>query len=189
MIRNYKQHRPYIAPDCYIDDSAQVIGRVRIGAHSSVWPLVTIRGDVNNIEIGSHTNIQDNSVLHVTHEHAQSPAGGYPLIIGSQVTIGHNVILHGCRIGDYCLVGMGSCILDGAVIEDHVLIAAGSLVAQNKQVSSGYLWMGRPARPIRPLNEDELKWLEYSARHYSELKQDYLGQQTTEQFDQQQMFD
>ncbi len=173
-IRYYKDYYPQIADSCYIDDSAQVIGRVSIGAHSSVWPLVTIRGDVNEIRIGSYTNIQDNSVLHVTHEHPQSPEGGYPLTIGSQVTIGHGVILHGCTIGDRCLVGMGSCILDGAIIEDDVLIAAGSLVAQNKQVSSGYLWMGRPAKPVRQLNQQELAWLKYSAEHYRQLKQDYL---------------
>ncbi len=173
-IRNYKEHSPQLAKNCFIDESAQVIGKVDIGENTSVWPLVTIRGDVNTISIGKNTNIQDNSVLHVTHEHPASPPGGYPLQIGDNVTIGHGVILHGCRIGNQCLIGMGSSVLDGAVIEDNVLVAAGSLVAQNKKVSSGYLWMGRPAKPIRELTEEEMQWLKYSAQHYVKLKDDYL---------------
>lgn len=173
-IRKYKNTVPEIAGDCYIDESAQIIGDVHIGSNSSVWPLVTIRGDVNTIEIGCNTNIQDNSVLHVTREHPNSPEGGHPLIIGDNVTIGHGVILHGCSIGNNCLIGMGSCVLDGAVIEDNVLIAAGSLIAQNKKVTSGYLWMGRPAKPIRELNTEELHWFKSSADHYCRLKEDYL---------------
>ena len=173
-IRNYKGHTPTIGENCFIDESAQVIGKVNIGDNSSVWPLVSIRGDVNSIRIGKNTNIQDNSVLHVTHENPQSPAGGFPLDIGDDVTIGHGVILHGCKIGNHCLIGMGSSVLDGAVVEDNVLVAAGSLVAQNKKVTSGYLWMGRPAKPIRELTEDELNWLKYSSQHYVKLKDDYL---------------
>lgn len=174
-IRNYKDHCPVVGENSYIDPSAQVIGRVNIGNDVSVWPLVTIRGDVNHISIGDNTNIQDNSVLHVTHEHQASPEGGYPLTIGKNVTIGHGVILHGCRIGNNCLIGMGSTILDGAVVEDNVLIAAGSLVSQNKVVKSGYLWMGQPAKPFRELTQEELNWLQYSAEHYARLKNDYLS--------------
>ena len=173
-LRSYKQYQPIIPESTYVDPSAQVIGKVKVGDHCSIWPQVTIRGDVNHVSIGDNTNIQDSSVLHVTHEHPASPEGGFPLKIGNDVTIGHSVILHGCEIGNKCLVGMGSCILDGAIIEDNVLIAAGSLIAQNKRVKSGYLWMGRPAKPIRPLNEDELKWLDYSSQHYVTLKDEYL---------------
>ncbi len=174
-LRRFKDYEPKLGDDCYIDPSAQVIGRVEIANNSSIWPLVTIRGDVNSISIGENTNIQDNSVLHVSHEHEASPPGGFPLIIGNNVTIGHSVVLHGCQIGNNCLIGMGACILDGAIIEDNVLIAAGSLVAQNKRVKSGYLWMGSPAKPIRELNEDEKKWLIYSAQHYVKLKNEYLS--------------
>lgn len=173
-IRKYKNISPNIGKNCFVDDSAQVIGKVSIGDNSSVWPLVTIRGDVNTIDIGCCTNIQDNSVLHVTHEHPNSPKGGFPLTIGNNVTIGHGVILHGCSIGNNCLIGMGTSVLDGAIIEDNVLIAAGSLIAQNKKVSSGYLWMGRPAKPLRELTTEELVWLQYSAKHYVKLKNDYL---------------
>jgi carbonic anhydrase/acetyltransferase-like protein (isoleucine patch superfamily) len=173
-IREYKGISPTIGKDCYIDESAQVIGQVKIDDGSSVWPLVSIRGDVNSISIGKNTNIQDNSILHVTHENVQSPPGGFQLNIGDDVTIGHGVILHGCTIGNRCLIGMGSSVLDGAVIEDNVLVAAGSLVAQNKKVTSGYLWMGRPAKPIRELTDEELEWLKYSAQHYIKLKDEYL---------------
>ena len=173
-IRKYKGITPTIGKNCYIDESAQVIGQVKIDNDSSVWPLVSIRGDVNAITIGKNTNIQDNSILHVTHENVQSPSGGFPLNIGDNVTIGHGVILHGCNIGNQCLIGMGSSVLDGAVVEDNVLVAAGSLVAQNKKVTSGYLWMGRPAKPIRELTQDELDWLKYSAQHYIKLKDEYL---------------
>jgi len=173
-IRKYKGIKPSIGEGCYIDESAQVIGQVKIDSNSSVWPLVSIRGDVNSIRIGKNTNIQDNSILHVTHDNFQSPSGGFPLSIGDDVTIGHGVILHGCTIGNKCLIGMGSSVLDGAVVEDNVLVAAGSLVAQNKKVTSGYLWMGRPAKPIRELTTDELEWLKYSADHYIKLKDEYL---------------
>ncbi|MFK5986048.1 MAG: gamma carbonic anhydrase family protein [Pseudomonadota bacterium] len=173
-VRNFKDHAPQIGKDCFIDDSAQVIGQVEIGDNSSIWPLVTIRGDVNTISIGENSNVQDNSILHVSHEHSEGPPGGYPLQIGDNVTIGHGVILHGCSIGNQCLIGMGSSVLDGAVIEDNVLVAAGSLVAQNKKVTSGYLWMGRPAKPIRELTEKELNWLKYSAMNYVKLKNEYL---------------
>ncbi len=170
----YKDHIPDIGNNCFIDNSAQVIGQVTIGDDSSVWPLVSIRGDVNSIRIGKRTNIQDNSVLHVSHESIQTPPGGFSLFIGDNVTVGHGVILHGCSIGNNCLIGMGSNVLDGAVVEENVMIAAGSLIAQNKKVSSGFLWMGRPAKPIRELTEEEIDWIAYSAQHYQKLKDDYL---------------
>lgn len=171
-IRKFQDFTPSLGNGVYIDESAQVIGRVSLGDNCSIWPLVTIRGDVNTVTIGNNSNVQDNSVLHVTHEY-DGPGSGFPLTIGDNVTIGHGVILHGCTIGNNCLVGMGSKVLDGAVIEDNVFIAAGSLIPQNKRVTSGYLWMGSPAKPIRKLTDKELNWLEYSAQQYVKLKAEY----------------
>jgi len=172
-IRKFKGLEPTIGDNVYIDESAQIIGQVNIGNESSIWPLVTIRGDVNVVTIGENTNIQDNSVLHVTHEY-EGPGSGYPLTLGDNVTVGHNVILHGCTIGNNCLIGMGTKVLDGAIIEDNVFIAAGSLIPQNKRVTAGQLWMGSPAKPIRKLSEQELNWLQYSAKQYVKLKNEYM---------------
>ncbi len=173
-IRPFRGIWPQIGASCYIDPAAVVIGDVVIGEESSIWPLVAIRGDVNSIRIGSYTNIQEGSVLHVTHAHPQAPAGGYPLTIGDEVTVGHRVTLHGCMVGSRLLIGMGSTVLDGAVVGDGALIGAGSLVPPNKVVEGGYLWLGSPVKRIRPLTEEEQQWLIYSARHYSELKNHYL---------------
>lgn len=173
-IRPYKNTKPDITTDSYIDPAAVIIGDVHIGPECSVWPHVTIRGDVNRIYIGRRTNIQDGSVLHVTHPHPNIPEG-HALSIGDNVTVGHNTTLHGCTIGNRCLVGMGSTVLDGAVLEEGVLLAAGSLVSPGKVLEGGYLWVGSPARKARPLNEDEQAWLDYSADHYVRLMRDYLG--------------
>ena len=173
-IRNYKQHSPNIAEGVFIDESAQIIGRVEIGQDCSIWPNTTIRGDVNWIKIGARSNVQDGSVLHVTHDHAEKHPGGYPLIIGEQVTIGHNVVLHGCTIEDNCLIGMGAIILDGAHLERNVFLAAGALVAPDKHLESGYLYVGSPAKKARKLSDEEVEGLQYSANHYVKLKNDYL---------------
>ena len=173
-VRNYKQHSPNIAEGVFIDESAQVIGRVEIGQDCSIWPNTTIRGDVNWIKIGARSNVQDGSVLHVTHDHAEKHPGGYPLLIGEQVTIGHNVILHGCTIEDNCLIGMGAIILDGAHLERNVFLAAGALVAPGKHLESGYLYVGSPAKKARKLSDEEVTGLQYSANHYVKLKNDYL---------------
>ncbi len=172
-IRDYKEHSPKIGERAYIDEQAAVIGRCEIGADVSIWPMAVLRGDVNTIAIGARSNIQDGSVLHVTHEHPGTP-GGFPLVIGEEVTVGHNVTLHGCRIGDYCLVGMGSTVLDGAVLEPEVLLGAGSLVPPGKTLEGGYLWVGAPAKRARALTEEERGWLRYSAEHYVRLKDEYL---------------
>jgi len=172
-IRKFKGVEPTIGEHVYIDESAQVIGQVTIGKDSSIWPLVTIRGDVNVVTIGENTNVQDNSVLHVTHEY-EGPGSGFPLTLGDNVTVGHGVILHGCSVGNNCLIGMGTKVLDGATIEDNVFIAAGSLIPQNKRVTGGQLWMGSPAKPIRKLSEQELNWLQYSAKQYVKLKNEYM---------------
>lgn len=168
-IRDFKDKQPSIHLTTFVDDTALVLGDVQIGAHSSIWPLTVIRGDVNAISIGNNTNIQDNSVLHVTHDGPYNP-GGYDLKIGNNVTVGHRVILHGCEIQDNCLIGMGSIIMDGAVVNTQTIIAAGSLVTPNKKLESGFLWMGSPVKKIRPLSKDEIESIEYSALNYVELK-------------------
>ncbi len=174
-IRPFKQFTPDIGRDVYIDESAQVIGQVEIGADSSIWPNTSIRGDVNWIKIGANTSIQDGSVLHVTHDHTNKHPGGYPLTIGSQVTVGHNVVLHGCTIADNCLIGMGAIILDDAYLEENVFLAAGALVSPGKRLESGYLYVGSPAKKARALTDDEIEGLQYSADHYVKLKNVYLS--------------
>jgi len=172
-IRVYKGITPTVAASAYVDEQAAVIGDVHIGADSSIWPMCSVRGDVNIIRIGDRTNIQDGSVIHVTHQHMHNP-GGHASHIGDDVTIGHNVIIHGCRIENRCLVGMGSVILDGAVLRSNVFLGAGSLVSEGKELEGGYLYLGRPAKRIRELTDVEWKWFEYSAQHYVRLKNDYL---------------
>ncbi len=175
-IRKFENHTPDIHPSAYIDETALVSGEVTIGEDSSVWPMTVIRGDVNFIKIGKRTNIQDTSVLHVTHasnEHSVKITDsqiGYPLIIGDDVTIGHKALLHACTIGNRVLVGMGSIVMDGVVVEDETIIAAGSLIPPKKVLESGYLWVGSPAKKARELTEKEKKYLKYSAEHYVRLK-------------------
>jgi len=168
-IRHFENKQPDIDTTTFVDDTALVLGDVQIGKNSSIWPLTVIRGDVNAIQIGNNTNIQDNSVLHVTHDGPYNP-GGFALKIGTNVTVGHRVILHGCQIGDSCLIGMGATVMDGAVIEANTLIGAGSLVTPNKYLESGYLWMGSPVRRVRKLTDEEIESIEYSAQHYVKLK-------------------
>ncbi|MDH5358826.1 MAG: gamma carbonic anhydrase family protein [Gammaproteobacteria bacterium] len=168
-IRQFEDKQPDIHSSVFIDETALVVGDVQIGKNSSVWPLTVVRGDVNSIVIGENTNIQDNSVLHVSHAGPYNP-GGFDLKIGDNVTVGHRVILHGCQIKDSCLIGMGSTIMDGVIIEPHTIIGAGSLVTENKHLESGYLWMGSPARQVRKLRNEEIESIEYSAQHYVRLK-------------------
>jgi len=175
-LRTFKTYSAIVGKGVYIDPSAVVIGDVILKDHSSIWPLVVIRGDVNQITIGERSNIQDGSVLHVTHRSEKNPLG-HPLIIGDDVTVGHKVMLHGCRIGNRVLIGMGSIILDAAEIEDDVLIGAGTLIPSNKKLISGYLYMGNPVRQIRPLTNDEIKGLKKSAENYKNWKQDYIDSQ------------
>ncbi|GGD39485.1 gamma carbonic anhydrase family protein [Franconibacter pulveris 1160] len=180
VLRPYQTFFPQLGNRVMIDASSVVIGDVRIADDVGIWPLVAIRGDVNYVEIGSRTNIQDGSVLHVTHKSSYNPEGN-PLIIGEEVTVGHKVMLHGCTIGNRVLVGMGSIILDGAVIEDDVMIGAGSLVPQNKRLESGYLYLGSPVKQIRPLKEAEIEGLKYSANNYVRWKDEYLAQDNQSQ--------
>lgn len=164
---------PVIAERVYLHPSCQVIGEVKIGADASIWCNTVLRGDVNRIEIGRGTNVQDLSIGHVSHKTPDKPDGS-PLIVGDFVTIGHSVILHGCTIGNACLIGMGSIIMDDVVIPDHVMVGAGSLVSPGKVLESGMLYMGRPAKAVRKLTDEEIAYLRYSAEHYIRLKNDYL---------------
>ena len=175
VLRRYKDLFPVIGDRVMIDDSSVIVGDVRLADDVSIWPLVAARGDVNYIQIGARSNIQDGSVLHVTHKSAKNPEGN-PLIVGEDVTVGHKVMLHGCTIGNHVLVGMGSILLDGVVVEDDVMIGAGSLVPQHKRLESGYLYLGSPVKQVRPLKEAELEGLRYSANNYVKWKDDYLAQ-------------
>ncbi|WP_238082701.1 MULTISPECIES: gamma carbonic anhydrase family protein [Pseudescherichia] len=174
-LRSYKDLYPKIGLRVMIDATSVVIGDVRVADDVGIWPLVAIRGDVNYVQIGARSNIQDGSVLHVTHKSSYNPNGN-PLIIGEDVTVGHKVMLHGCTVGNRVLVGMGSILLDGVVVEDDVIIGAGSLVPQNKRLASGFLYLGSPVKQIRPLTEAEIAGLQYSANNYVKWKDDYLDQ-------------
>ncbi|MHB1757295.1 MAG: gamma carbonic anhydrase family protein [Leptospirillum sp.] len=166
MILPYKGILPKIAPSAWIAESAQVIGDTTIGKDSSIWFGAVVRGDVHRIRIGQRTNIQDLSVCHVTRNR-------FSLTIGSNVTVGHRVILHGCTLGNRILVGMGSIIMDGAVIGDDTIIGAGSLVTEGTIIPSGHLALGSPAKVKRTLTDEEKEWIRQSARHYISYSQNY----------------
>jgi carbonic anhydrase/acetyltransferase-like protein (isoleucine patch superfamily) len=168
----YRGIHPQLAAGAWVHPRASVIGEVSLGADASVWPGAVIRGDVNSIAIGEASNIQDNSVLHVSHKTPANPAGG-PLVIGARVTVGHTVILHACTIEDECLIGMGSIVLDRSVIQKHVLLGAGSLVPEGRVLESGYLYLGRPAKQVRALTDEEIAYFRYSAEHYVALARSY----------------
>ncbi len=174
-LRPFQGMMPELGQRIMIDPSSVVIGSVSLADDVGVWPLVVIRGDVNKVIIGARTNIQDGSVLHVTHQSDYNPPGN-PLIIGENVTVGHKAMLHGCTIGNRVLVGMGSILLDGAVIEDDVMIGAGSLVSPGKRLESGHLYVGSPARKVRALTPKEIGGLMYSANNYVRWKDEYLDQ-------------
>jgi carbonic anhydrase/acetyltransferase-like protein (isoleucine patch superfamily) len=169
MIETFQGIAPQIGREVYIADSAAVIGDVVLGDNASIWPMTVIRGDVNHIRIGAETNIQDGSVLHVTQK-TPGNSDGHPLIIGNGVTVGHRVVLHGCTIGDLCLIGIGAIVMDGAVLEDQVMIGAGALVPPGKRLESGYLYVGSPARQARPLKDAERAFFEVSKNGYVRLK-------------------
>ncbi len=162
MIYPYRHWQPEIDPSAFIAPSADVIGRVTIGADANIWHQSVLRGDVHDIVIGARSNIQDHSTLHTSD-------GVTPCIVGDDVTVGHRVILHGCEIQDGCLVGMGSIIMDQAVLEAGCLLAAGSLVTERKVLKGGFLYAGSPAREIRPLRDEEKAFLQRSAAHYVEV--------------------
>ena len=172
-VRDFEGVRPSIAAGAFVDEAALVIGDVTLGEDGSLWPFAVARGDVNRIRIGARTNIQDHSVLHVSHDGPHRP-GGNDLIIGEAVTVGHRVTLHGCRIEDQCLIGMGSIVMDGVVVGRHTLLGAGTLVPPDKTLEPGYLWLGSPAQRVRALTSKEIAGIEYSAEHYVRLKERHL---------------
>jgi carbonic anhydrase/acetyltransferase-like protein (isoleucine patch superfamily) len=171
-IESYKDIAPVLGKDVYVHPSATVIGDVALADQVSIWPGVVIRGDVNYIRIGEGSNIQDNSVLHVSHRSPSDPDGA-PLVIGKHVTVGHACILHGCEIGDECLIGMGAIVMDRAVMAPRVLLGAGSLVPEGKTLESGWLYVGRPAKAVRQLTDVEIAGLRAHAEHYVEWAAEY----------------
>ncbi|MDH1698571.1 gamma carbonic anhydrase family protein [Acinetobacter johnsonii] len=172
-IRPYLNSTPQLSNNCYIDEMSVVIGDVILAENVSVWPFAVIRGDVNHIRIGKNSNVQDHAMLHVSHKKADKPNGS-PLIIGEDVTIGHHVTLHGCTIGNRVLIGINSIVLDDVIIPDDVMIGAGTLVPPGKVLESGYLYVGSPAKKVRPLTEKELAFLPYSAQNYVKVSGHYL---------------
>ena len=172
-VRAYRNISPTLGKDVYIDESAVIIGDVVLGNDVSVWPCAVIRGDMHKIRIGHRTSVQDNAILHITHASDFNP-GGWPLIIGDDVTIGHGACLHGCTLGNQILIGIGVTVLDGAVIQDKVIIGANALVPPGKTLESGYLYVGNPCKQARPLKESELSFFSYSANNYVKLKNEYL---------------
>lgn len=174
-IRTYRGSAPQLGPRVFVDASAVVLGDVVLGEDASVWPMAVVRGDMHRIRIGKRTSVQDGSVLHITHAGPFNP-DGYPLLIGDEVTIGHNVTLHGCTLGNRILVGMGSIVMDGAVVEDEVVIGAGSLVPPGKVLQSGYLYVGSPVKQARALTDQERAFFAYSAANYVKLKDLHLAE-------------
>jgi len=174
-IRSFQGKTPKFGERVFVDPSAVVIGDVEIGEDSSIWPLVTIRGDMHRIRIGARTSIQDGSVLHITHAGPFNP-DGFPLTIGDEVTVGHKVLLHGCTIGSRVLVGMGSIVMDGAVIGEEVILGAGSVVPPGKVLEGGHLYVGSPAKPVRPLSEKERSFFSYTAGNYVKLKDQHRAE-------------
>jgi len=168
-IRSFEAHQPRIAASAFIDETAVVIGDVEIGEDTSIWPMCVVRGDIQHIRIGARTNIQDGTVIHVTHDSRFCP-GGQPTLIGDEVTVGHNAMLHACTIEDLSLIGMNAVVMDGAIVRSRVIVGAGSVVSPGKVLESGFLYVGNPARQVRPLSERELEFLTYSAQNYVRLK-------------------
>lgn len=167
-IRSFNGKKPLISHNAFIDPTAVIIGDVQIGDESSIWPFCVIRGDIHSISIGKRSNIQDGTIIHVTHAGSFNPKGA-SVWIGDEVIVGHQVVLHGCTIHGHSLIGIGSKILDNAVIEPEVMIGAGSLVPPGKILEGGFLWLGSPVKKIRPLTPAERDFLRYSANYYVEL--------------------
>lgn len=174
-IRSYRNVLPTLGPRVFIDPQACVIGDVVLGQDVSIWPFTVVRGDVNFIRIGDRTNVQDGSVIHVSHDGPHAKRGGFATHIGSDVTIGHKAIIHACTIEDAVLIGMGAVVLDGAVIRKHGFVGAGALIAPGKEVGEAELWLGNPAKKVRVLRDAEIEALYYSAGHYVRLKDEYLA--------------
>lgn len=174
-LRPYLDTFPTLGERVYVDPAATVIGDVSLGDDVSIWPACVVRGDVNSISIGARTNIQDGSIVHVTHEGPYTQPGGFPTVIANDVTVGHGAIIHACTIGEFALIGMGATVLDGATVQPYGFVGAGTVIAPGKTVGEAELWLGNPGRCVRKLSEREIEQLQYSAQHYLRLKDRYLG--------------
>jgi carbonic anhydrase/acetyltransferase-like protein (isoleucine patch superfamily) len=166
VIEPFAGELPILAPDAWVHDRALLLGAVEIGSQSSVWPHATLRGDDGRIVIGECTSIQDNTVIHCTEGLSRTT-------VGSRVTVGHSVILHGCRIGDNCLIGMGSILLDNAVVEPGAFVAAGTLVPPGKVVRAGTMVRGNPFTLVRECTAEDRQWIEFSWRAYVKRATEY----------------
>jgi len=171
ILRSFKGVKPTIGDETFLAETAVLVGDVEIGQRSSIWYNVVLRGDVFHIRVGDETSIQDNAVVHVT-------SGRHATIVGSRVTVGHSVTLHGCQVSDECIIGMGATILDRAVIGEHCVVGAGALVTPGTVIEPGHLVLGSPAKPKRKLSDGELAWIRSSAAHYVELAASYLSEDT-----------
>ncbi len=167
MLISYKQYSPKIEKNAFIAENSTIIGRCFIGEDCSIWYNAVLRADVNEIIVGRGANIQDACIVHCDND--------YKAIIGENVTVGHNAIIHGCTIGSNCLVGMGSTILDGAVIGDNVIVGANSLITSGKIIPSGVLVMGSPAKVVRELTPEEIEGISHSVEGYIKLSGEYLN--------------
>ncbi len=167
MLRSYKGVTPVVPSTCYVDESAQVIGDVVLGEHASVWMNAVVRGDVSSIRIGDYSNIQDCSVLH-------GMLNKHEVIVGDWVTVGHSVTLHGCTIGNQCLIGMGAVVLNGVKVGDGCIVAAGSLIPEGWELEPHSLWMGSPAKKRKSLGETEMEMILQYGRNYIGYKDQYL---------------
>jgi carbonic anhydrase/acetyltransferase-like protein (isoleucine patch superfamily) len=170
-IRPFRGKWPQIDPSVYVADTSTIIGDVEIGARSSIWFGAVLRGDVFHIRIGSETSIQDNTVIHVTHDR-------FATTVGNRVTVGHSVVLHGCTVGDLCIIGMGATVLDQVEVGERCIVGAGALLTPGTKVPPGHLVVGAPARVKRPLSDAELEWLAASAAHYVELGRIYCEEES-----------
>lgn len=174
-IRAFNGSTPELGNGVFIDPTAVVIGDVTIGDDASIWPQTVVRGDMHRIVIGARTSVQDLTLCHVTHAGPYN-SEGHPLLVGDDCTIAHHVTLHGCSVGDRVLVGMGSIVMDGAVIENDVVVGANSLVPPGKHLKSGFLYLGSPVKQVRPLTDKEKAFFTYSANNYCKLKDQYLAE-------------
>ncbi|MDN5872460.1 MAG: gamma carbonic anhydrase family protein [Nitrococcus sp.] len=170
MLRPFNGRSPRLAETAWVDTTALVIGDVTLADDVSIWPMAVIRGDINSIRVGARSNLQDGTVIHVTHDGPYTP-GGYATSLGEDVTIGHRAIVHGCTVGNRVLIGMGAILMDAVEVADDVIIAANALVPPGKRLESGRLYVGTPARAVRELTAEEREQLLYSSRYYARLKE------------------